>query len=85
MASSQTELHDLARRHTKAWNSKVPAHVAASHTPISSIVTNRGEPSVDPEGLAAMVAGFHTDAHAIYTRTLTGHHHQTGNPRNVQG
>lgn len=100
MAFTHTELDDLARRYTEAWNSKTPEHVAAFHTPESSIVINRGEPSVGHEGLAAMAAGFHADVpdlhltcdgirgggdHIIYLWTFTGHHAETGNPLKVSG
>ncbi|WP_135505736.1 ester cyclase [Roseovarius aestuariivivens] len=100
MGYSLSELDDLARRYTDAWNSKVPENVAAFHTPNSRIVINRGEPSVGHEGLTAMAAGFHADvpdlkltcdgirgagSHVVYMWTFTGHHAQTGNSLNVQG
>ena len=100
MAFTQTELEDLARRYTEAWNSKDPENVAAFHTPNSSIVINRGEPSVGHKGLVEMAAGFHADVpdlhltcdgirgaghHIVYLWTFTGHHTETGNPLNVRG
>lgn len=100
MSFTQSQLDDLAQRYTAAWNSKVPENVAAFHEPTSSIVINRGEPSVGHAGLTAMAAGFHGDvpdlhltcdgirgagAHVIYMWTFTGHHAETGNPLNVQG
>ena len=50
MPFSQSQLDDLARRYTEAWNSKVPEQVASFHTPTSSIIINRGEPSVGFDG-----------------------------------
>ena len=100
MAFTQTELEDLARRYTEAWNSKDPENVAAFHTPNSSIVINRGEPSVGHKGLVEMAAGFNADVpdlhltcdgirgaghHIVYLWTFTGHHTETGNPLNVRG
>lgn len=100
MGFDRDRLDDLARRYTEAWNSKVPEAVAAFHTPVSSIVINRGEPSVGHEGLTAMAAGFHADVpdlhltcdgirgagrHVVYLWTFTGHHAETGNPLKVQG
>lgn len=100
MSYTQDELDDLARRYTAAWNSKSPENVAAFHASSSSIVINRGEPSVGHAGLTAMAAGFHADvpdlqltcdgirgsgSHVVYLWTFTGHHAETGNPLNVQG
>ena len=100
MSFTKSELDDLAKRYTEAWNSKVPESVAAFHAPTSSIVINRGEPSEGHEGLAAMAAAFHADVpdlhltcngirgagkHVVYMWTFTGHHAQTGNPLNVEG
>ncbi len=100
MAFSQKDLDGLARRYTDAWNSKVPDNVASFHTSSSSIVINRGEPSVGHVGLAEMAAGFHADVpdlhltcngirgagtHVVYLWTFTGHHAETGNALNVQG
>lgn len=100
MSFTQGELDDLAKRYTDAWNSKVPENVAAFHAPTSSIVINRGEPSVGHNGLTAMAAGFHADVpdlhltcdgirgagtHVVYMWTFTGHHAQTGNPLHVKG
>lgn len=100
MSFTQTDLDDLARRYTDAWNSKVPENVASFHTPDSSIIINRGEPSVGHDGLTAMAAGFHADVpdlhltcdgirgagtHVVYLWTFTGHHAETGNPLKVQG
>lgn len=100
MAFDKSELDDLARRYTEAWNSKVPENVSAFHASNSSIVINRGEPSVGHEGLTAMAAGFHADvpdlhltcdgirsagSHVVYLWTFTGHHAETGNPLDVCG
>ncbi|MEM1131154.1 MAG: nuclear transport factor 2 family protein [Pseudomonadota bacterium] len=100
MGYSRSDLIDLAERYTAAWNSKVPENVASFHTATSSIVINRGEPSVGHEGLTAMAAGFHADVpdlrltcdgirgageHVVYMWTFTGHHAETGNPLNVEG
>ncbi|OSQ52428.1 nuclear transport factor 2 family protein [Marivita geojedonensis] len=100
MAFAKSELDDLARRYTQAWNSKVPENVAAFHTSGSSIVINQGEPSLGHEGLTAMAAGFHADvpdlrlvcdgirsagSHVIYLWTFSGHHAETGNPLDVCG
>lgn len=95
MSHTQSELDDLGRRHTEAWNSKIPETVAAFHAPTSSIIINRGEPSVGHAGIAAMAAGFHADvpdlhltcdsirgagSHVVYMWTFTGHHAKTGTP-----
>ncbi|MEM7236566.1 MAG: nuclear transport factor 2 family protein [Pseudomonadota bacterium] len=100
MAFTQSDLDDLARRYTDAWNSKVPENVASFHMASSSIVINRGEPSIGHVGLAEMAAGFHADvpdlhltcngirgagSHVVYLWVFTGHHAETGNPLNVQG
>ncbi|SIS92611.1 SnoaL-like domain-containing protein [Roseivivax lentus] len=100
MSFTQSELDDLAKRYTEAWNSKVPENVAAFHAPTSGIVINRGEPSAGHEGLTAMAAGFHADVpdlhlscdgirgagtHVVYMWTFTGHHAQTGNSLHVKG
>lgn len=100
MTHSQSELDDLARKYTDAWNSKVPENVASFHAPTSSIIINNGEPSEGHDGLTAMAAGFHADvpdlelscdgirgagSHVVYMWTFTGHHAETGNPLNVQG
>ena len=100
MPFSQGDLEALAQRYTDAWNSKVPENVASFHTPNSSIVINRGDPSVGHAGLTEMAAGFHADvpdlqlicngirgagSHVIYLWTFTGHHAETGNALNVQG
>jgi nuclear transport factor 2 (NTF2) superfamily protein len=100
LALTQAELDDLAKRYTDAWNSKVPENVAAFHTPDSSIVINSGAPSVGHEAVTAMAAGFHSDVpdlrlscdgirgagpHAVYMRTFTGHHAQTGHSLTVTG
>lgn len=100
MSYTQGELDDLARRYTDAWNSRVPENVAAFHAPTSSIIINRGEPSVGHAGLTAMAAGFHADvpdlhltcdairgagSHVVYMWTFTGHHAGTGNPLNISG
>lgn len=100
MPYTQSELDDLARRYTDAWNSKVPENVASFHAPSSRIVINRGEPSEGHEGLTAMAAGFHADVpdlqltcdgiraagtHVVFMWTFTGHHAETGNPLNVSG
>lgn len=100
MTFSQSELDDLARRYTEAWNSKVPESVARFHTADSSIIINGGEPSEGFDGLTAMAAGFHADvpdlnlqcdgirgagSHVVYMWTFTGHHAETGNTLNVKG
>ena len=100
MAFTQTDLDALARRYTDAWNSKIPENVASFHTSSSSIVINRGEPSVGHAGLTDMAAGFHADVpdlhltgngirdagnHVVYLWTFTGHRAETGNALNVQG
>lgn len=100
MTIAQNELDDLAQRYTETWNSKIPENVAAFRTSSSSIIINRGEPSVGHEGLTAMAAGFHADVpdlhltcdgirgggnHVVYLWTFTGHHAETGNPVNVSG
>lgn len=100
MSYTQSELDDLARRYTDAWNSRVPEKVAAFHASTSSIIINRGEPSVGHAGLAEMAAGFHADvpdlhlacdgirgagSHVVYMWTFTGHHAETGNPLSVKG
>ena len=100
MTFSQSDLEDLARRYTEAWNSKVPESVARFHTADSSIIINDGEPSEGFDGLTAMAAGFHADvpdlnlqcdgirgagSHVVYIWTFTGHHAETGNPLDVQG
>ena len=100
MTFSQSDLDDLARRYTEAWNSKVPESVARFHTADSSIIINDGEPSEGFDGLTAMAAGFHADvpdlnlqcdgirgagSHVVYIWTFTGHHAETGNPLDVQG
>lgn len=100
MALTQEQLEDLARRYTEAWNSKVPETVAAFHVASSSIVINRGEPSVGLGEIAEMAAGFHADvpdlhltcegirgagAHVVYLWRFTGHHAETGNALDVQG
>lgn len=100
MPYSQSQLDDLAKRYTEAWNSQVPERVAAFHAPDSSIVINRGEPSSGHSGVTGMAAGFHADvpdlhltcdgirgagAHVLYMWTFTGHHAGTGNPLKVSG
>ena len=100
MDFTEKELNALAERYTDAWNSKIPENVASFHTSNSSIVINRGEPSVGHAGLTEMAAGFHADvpdlhltcngirgagAHVIYLWTFTGQHAGTGNALNVQG
>ena len=100
MKFDQNQLDDLASRYTDAWNSKVPERVSAFHTSSSSIIINRGEPSVGHDELTAMAAGFHADVpdlvvhndgirsagnHVLYLWTLTGHHAETGNPLNISG
>ena len=100
MNYSQEQLEDLANRYTAAWNSKQPEQVASFHAPTSSIVINRGEPSVGHAGVTEMAAGFHADVpdlhltcdgvrgagdHVVYMWTFTGHHAETGNPLRVSG
>jgi len=100
MSFSQTQLDDLAKRYTTAWNSRDPGQVAAFHAPSSSIIINRGEPSIGHDGMAEIAAGFHADVpdlhltcdgvrgsgrHVLYLWTFTGHHAETGNPLNMQG
>ncbi len=100
MSFTQSQLDDLAERYTNAWNSKKPENVADFHAPTSSIVINRGEPSVGHAGITAMAAGFHAEVpdlqlscdgirgaglHVIYLWTFTGHHAETGNALNVKG
>lgn len=100
MTFSQSDLEALAQRYTDAWNSKVPEKVASFHTSSSSIVINRGDPSVGHAGLTEMAAGFHADVpdlrlscdgirgagkHVVYIWTFTGHHSETGNALKVQG
>lgn len=100
MAFTQSALDDLGQRYTAAWNSKDPSQVAGFHTPTSSIIINRGEPSVGHAGLTEMAAGFHADvpdlhlvcdgirsagAHVVYLWTFTGHHAKTGNPLKITG
>lgn len=100
MAFSQSELDALAQSYTEAWNSKIPENVASFHTSKSSIIINRGEPSIGHSGLTAMAAGFHADVpdlhltcdgirgagnHVIYLWTFTGHHAETGNQLKVTG
>lgn len=100
MSIDQNRLSDLADRYTAAWNSRVPAQVAALHAPTSQIIINRGEPSAGHEALTAMAAGFHADVpdlhltndgirgsgnHVVFLWTFTGHHAETGNPLTVSG
>ena len=100
MGYSQSELEDFARRYTDAWNSKIPEKTAAFHAASSSIIVNRGEPSVGIEGAIEVAEGFYADvpdlhlvcdgvrgagAHVIYMWTFTGHHAQTGHPLDVPG
>lgn len=100
MPYTQNELEELAQRYTDAWNSKIPEKVAAFHVASSSVVINRGEPSVGHLGVTEMAAGFHADvpdlhlvcdgvrgagSHVIYLWTFTGHHAETGHPLNVSG
>jgi len=100
MSFSQNDLNELATRYTEAWNSKVPANVANCHVANSSIIINRGEPSVGHSGLTEMAAGFHADvpdlvlqndgiraagSHVVFMWTFTGHHAETGNPLDVSG
>ena len=100
MGFTQTRLEDLAKRYTDAWNSKVPERVAEFHTDASSIVINRGEPSVGPKSITEVAVAFHTDvpdlslvcdgvrgagSHVVYMWTFTGHHAETGNVLNVHG
>ena len=100
MTFTQGELEELAKRYTDAWNSRAPEKVAAFHAEASSIVINRGEPSVGHSGVTEMAAGFHADVpdlhltcdgvrgagtHVVYMWTFTGHHAETGNPLNVSG
>ncbi|MCG8434500.1 MAG: nuclear transport factor 2 family protein [Gammaproteobacteria bacterium] len=100
MSFDQKQLDELATRYTEAWNSRVPENVASFHVAGSSIIINRGEPSVGHDGLTAMAAGFHSDvpdlalqndgirsagSHVVFMWTFTGHHAETGNPLNVSG
>ncbi len=100
MSFTQAELDALAERYTAAWNSKIPERVASFHTPSSSVVINRGEPSVGHAEIAKMAAGFHAAVpdlhitcngirgagfHAAYLWSFTGHHAETGNALDVQG
>lgn len=100
MSFAQSQLDDLAQRYTAARNSKVPEQVAAFHAPTSSIIINRGDPSVGQAGVTEMAAGFHADVpdlkltcdgirgaglHAVYMWTFSGHHAETGNPLHVTG
>ena len=100
MAFKQSDLDALAQRYTDAWNSRVPENVASFHTQSSSIIINRGEPSVGHSGLSEMAAAFHADVpdlqlscngirgagnHVVYLWTFAGHHAETGNALNVRG
>ena len=100
MSFTQEQLDDLARRYTDAWNSGIPEQVAGFHRPDSSIVINRGDPSVGHEALTEVAAGFHADVpdlhlicegirgagdHVVYLWRFTGHHAQTGNALDVPG
>ncbi|MEM9432373.1 MAG: nuclear transport factor 2 family protein [Pseudomonadota bacterium] len=100
MVFTQSDLDTLAQRYTDAWNSKVPENVASFHRSDSSIIINRGEPSVGYAGLTEMAAGFHADVpdlhltcngirgagkHVVYLWTFTGHHAETGNALEVEG
>lgn len=100
MVFTQSDLDTLAQRYTDAWNSKVAENVASFHRSDSSIIINRGEPSVGYAGLTEMAAGFHADVpdlhltcngirgagkHVVYLWTFTGHHAETGNALEVEG
>lgn len=80
-----------------AWNA---LRLAAFHVSTTSIIINRGEPSVGHVGVTEIAAGFHADvpdlrlvcdgvrgagSHVIYLWTFTGHHAETGHPLNVSG
>lgn len=100
MSFDQASLNDLANRYADAWNSKVPENVSSFHNATSSIIINRGEPSVGHEALTAMAAAFYADVpdltltndgiraagnHVVFQWSFTGHHSQTGNPLSIHG
>lgn len=95
-----TEIADIARAYTAAWNSGDPNAVASFYAEDGEIIINRGDPWSGRSRVADMAAGFYADvpdltltcneirvagSNAIYVWTFTGHDAGTNNALKIEG
>lgn len=100
MASIRDILNNLARDYAIAWSSGDAEDVARFFAPDGQIIINRGEPHIGRDAIIEMVRGFHAEfsnlevrcdmfrwagSHAIFVKTMEGHHSETGNQVVVRG
>ena len=94
MGSLRDILNNLARDYAVAWSSGDPDAVASFFSPDGQISINRGEPLQGHAAIAEMARRLYADfpdlevrcdmmrwagPHALFVRTLEGHHRATGN------
>ncbi|SDW35517.1 conserved hypothetical protein [Ruegeria halocynthiae] len=100
MGSIRDTLNNLARDYAIAWSSGDADAVAGFFAPEGLISVNRGEPLQGHAAIAGMVRGLYSEfpdlevrcdmmrwagPHALFVRTLEGHHARTGNPVVTRG
>ncbi len=100
MASIRDILNNLARDYAIAWSSGDPDSVASFYAPDGQIIINRGDRHEGRAAIVEMVRGFHAEfpdlevrcdmfrwagSHAIFVKTMEGHHFETGDFVVVRG
>ncbi len=94
MGSLRDTLNNLARDYAIAWSSGDADAVASFFAPEGQISINRGEPLQGHDAIANMARDLYAQfpdlevrcdmmrwagPHALFVRTLEGHHNRTGN------
>ncbi len=94
MGSLRDTLNNLARDYAIAWSSGDADAVASFFAPGAQITINRGDPLQGHAAIADMARGLYAEfpdlevrcdmmrwagPHALFVRTLEGHHTRTGN------